>query len=106
MTSTYFYQTDLISTLLAIVVFALFSVPPGYVLSRISGLLDFRRQPLAWRLIISIPVSLSACPILAYWLDRMAGPPAVWFAFALCWAVFAIFIVRDARNGEIRFTSP
>jgi len=105
-TGAHFLRDDLTSTLVAAGLFSLFAVPPGYVLGWLTGLLHFRRQTLAWRFAISVPVSISAVPILAYWLDLVGGQVAVWIALALCWIAFAALFVGDARRGEIRFGRP
>ena len=106
MTSEHFFRSDVSSTLLAVVLFALFSIPLGYLLSWTAGLLNFRRLTLAWRLVVSIPVSLSAWPILAYCLDRLAGSVAVWLAFGLCGVAFLMILVSDTRRGETRLGLP
>jgi len=95
-------REDFISTVLASLLFSLFAVPPGYVLGWFSGLLDFRKQTLAWRFTISVPVSLSTVPIGAYWVDLMGGRVAVWGAFVVLWVMFGGLVVADARRGEIR----
>ncbi len=84
MPGAHFLRDDVISTLVAVVLFSLFAVPPGYVLGWLTGLLNFRRQSLAWRFAISVPVSISAVPILAYWLDKLGGSVAVWIACFRC----------------------
>jgi len=106
MTSEHFFRSDVSSTLLAVILFALFSIPLGYVLSWTTGLLNFRRLTLGWRLVVTIPVSLSACPVLAYSLDRLAGSVAVWLAFGLCTITFLILLVSDTHRGEIRLALP
>jgi len=106
MTTEHFLRSDVSSTVLAVILFALFSIPPGYLLGRTTGLLNFRRLTLAWRLVVSIPVSLSACPILAYCLDRLAGPIAVWMGFGLCAIAFLVLLVSDVFRGEIRLELP
>ena len=50
MGAAHFLRDDILSTVLATgLVSALFAIPPGYVLGWLTGLLDFRRQTLAWR---------------------------------------------------------
>lgn len=102
MSGAQFLRDDLISTVLATGLFTLFAVPPGYVLGWLTGFLNFRKQMLAWRFAISVPVSLSTVPIVAYWLDLMAGRVAVWAAFVVLWIVFTGLVVADACRGEIR----
>lgn len=104
MTGAHFLREDVNATLLAIALFSLFAIPPGYVLSRLTGVLDFRQLTLAWRLVVSIPVSLSAIPMLAYWLDLVSGRVAVWFFFVSLWVSFVVLILLDYRRGEIRFS--
>jgi len=102
MTAAHFLRDDFVSTLLAAGLFLLFAVPPGYILGWLTGLLDFRKQTLAWRFVISVPVSISVVPILAYWLDLLGGRPTVWTGFAIGWVVFAGVLVGDLRRNEIR----
>ena len=86
---------------LASVVAAFFALAPGYVLARAAGALDFRRRTVVWRCAISVVVSLSAVPILAYWLDLLGGPPAVWIGFSALAAVCVVLMASDMRRGEI-----
>ena len=66
----------------------------------------FRRQSLAWRFVISVPVSISNVPILAYWLDKLGGLAAVWISlFALLDRVRGS-LATDAYRGEIRLFGP
>jgi hypothetical protein len=104
MTGAHFLRDDLISTLLATTLFSLLAVPPGYMLGCLTGLLDFRRQTLAWRFVISVPVSISVVPILAYWLDLLGGRTSVWIALAVCWIGFAGVFFADARRGEFHLS--
>src|SRR6185503_3153029 len=102
MTGAHFLRDDFVSTLLAAGLFLLFAVPPGYILGWLTGLLDFRRLTPARRFVISVPVSISVVPILAYWLDLLGGGPTFWAAFAIVWVAFAGLMADDFRHGEIR----
>ena len=60
MTGAHFLRDDFVSTLLAAGLFLLFAVPQGYTLAWLTGLLDFRKLTLAWRFVISVPISIAS----------------------------------------------
>ena len=99
----HFLREDLISTFAAIGVSAFIAFIPGYVLSWIANILDFRSQTEGWRFVIAVPVSIAACPILAYWIDKLAGRMAVWAAFSVCWCGFAVLIISSLRKTGFRW---
>jgi len=65
-----FTVADLIQTTLATFVFALFFVPPGYLLGLASNAFGFRRSSAAEKLLFSVAFSISTTPILAVLLTR------------------------------------
>ena len=99
-------RQDLIVSLAATGLFTFIAFIPGYVLSWIADLLDFRSQTAGWRFVIAVPVSIAACPILAYWIDKLAGRTAVWVAFSLCWCGFAILMAGSIRRAGFRWRMP
>ena len=99
-------RQDLIATLVAAGLFTFIAFIPGYVLSWIADVLDFRSQTAGWRFVIAVPVSIAACPILAYWIDKLAGRTAVWVGFSLCWCGFAILLAGSIRRAGFRWRMP
>jgi len=102
----HFLREDLMGSLAAVGLFALIAFVPGYVISWIADVLDFRSQGAGWRFVIAVPVSIAACPILAYWIDKLAGRTAVWVAFSLCWCAFAILVARSFHRAGFRWRAP
>ena len=99
-------RADLDGTLIAICLFSLVAFVPGYVMSWVANVLDFRSQTAGWRFVISVPVSIAICPLLAYWVDGLADRAAVWTLFALCWLAFAVLFVAAISNRQIVFHLP
>src|SRR5262245_24335686 len=84
----HFTRDDAIGNLVATIAFPLILVIPGYVLAWASDVLDFRSLRPGWRFVISVPISVSVCPILAYLIDLVAGRSCIWLSAAVCWVIF------------------
>src|SRR6266403_1317120 len=103
---SHFMRADLVSALIAVCLFSLVAFVPGYVVSWVANVLDFRSQTAGWRFVISVPVSIAICPILANWVDSLVGRTWVWTAFVLCWLAFAALAhygdrrLPDGRSSE------
>ena len=70
-----FLAGDLWRTLAALCVFPLIVFVPGYAVARAANLFEFRERSAAFRCALSVPLSISLCPILVYLLGKFAPMP-------------------------------
>lgn len=89
-----FMLSDLFASLAAVSLYPLFVLVPGYTLAHWLNLFDFRRRTPAFRLSLSLPLSISVCPIAIYLTGRFASMASVWALFAAFWIAFAILLAR------------
>lgn len=89
-----FMLADLVHAVAAVCLYPLFVVVPGYVLAWAGDLFGFRRRTAPFQLALSLPLSISICPIAIYLVGRFASMTAVWGVFAAFWACFALLVVR------------
>ena len=94
---------DLAGCLKAICLFPLFVLAPGYAIAWLSGIFEFRQRTTAFRLALSIPLSIAICPIVTYLLGRFCGMAVVWTFYALCAVVFVATLRRLRVPREWRF---
>ena len=103
MTTPNFMLEDLSGSLRAIYLLPLFILIPGYTISWLCDLFEFRRRSGPFRLALSIPVSIAICPIVTYLLGRFGTMDAVWafyWASALGFAAIQLVTLRSgARLG-------
>src|SRR5579872_4389317 len=90
----HFTQADLLASLAAIGLYPLLLMIPGYVTGWLTGIFDFRRRTPAFRFALSIPLSISVCPILIYWTGRFASMRAVAAVLAATWIYFTVVLIR------------
>jgi hypothetical protein len=94
-----FTANDLAGTTLATLAFALFLLPPGYLLGWASNLLGFRQRGAAERLLISLVLSVATVPVLAVLAARLLTLPAAIAIFvALALAALALAASEIYRN--------
>jgi hypothetical protein len=94
---------DLYGSLKAICLFPVFLFIPGYVVAWWLDIFEFRRRTAAFRITLSVPLSVSLCPILTYLLARFAGMTAVWVFYAAAAAAFLVLVGlrwTGGRKGE------
>jgi hypothetical protein len=101
MTGPNFMVADIAATLGAVCLYPLFVFIPGYLAAWLGDLFDFRRRTLVFRVALSIPLSISLCPILTYLAGRFGSMQVVWLLYAACWIGFVPVIVRDLRQGAL-----
>ncbi len=102
MNSLSFTAQDIIGSLLAFWLFLLILVTPGYVIGRVFDLFNFKsRLPLV-RILISIVVSISVCPILIYLSYRLVGNWLVWLILFAFLAGFLGLIIAEWAHRDIR----
>ena len=92
-----FMAADLVQSVAALCLYPLFVFIPGYVLSWFADLFDFRRRSNAFRIALSVTVSISICPIVIYLVGRFASMTAVWCLFAALWLCFLPIAYRSLR---------
>lgn len=105
MTLTNFTARDIAATPVAFVLLALFVVIPGYVLGALADVFEFQRRSLPARLAIAVCLSVSVIPIVTYW-NWSYLPSAPWAACAISWFVFAVLLVRQARQHPVSARRP
>jgi hypothetical protein len=93
-----FMLDDVAGCLKAICLFPLFVLVPGYAIAWLCDLFEFRCRTTAFRLAVSIPLSIAICPIVTYLLGRFCGMAAVWSFFAAACCMFLIAIFRGPRR--------
>ena len=99
-----FMAADLAACALAFAVFFLLALVPGYVLGWWGNLLEFRRQRGVVQAALSIPLSISLCPIVDYLLGRWFSVAAVWAFYGLLWFAFLCLArewLRAARRPQL-----
>jgi hypothetical protein len=93
-----FMLSDLLRSLAAVSIAPLFLFVPGFVLGWLANLFDFRRRSAAFRIALSVPLSISVCPIVVYLAGRYASMLSVWLVFATLWACFLAIAVPRLRG--------
>src|SRR5437868_4746980 len=89
-------RADLLGSLQAIALFPLFVLVPGYAAAWALQLFDFRSRSTAFRLALSIPLSIALCPILTYLTARFLSMQAVWVIYG----VAAFYFIATLRRGR------
>ena len=92
-----FTISDLRATLAACALFPLFVFVPGYVAAWLLDLFAFRRRTPLFRLALSIPLSISLCPIVVYLLGSLVSMSAVAWLFYALWLGFLALSSAPAR---------
>jgi len=93
-----FMLEDVAGCLKEIGVFPLFIVTPGYAIAWLGDLFEFRRRTAAFRMALSVPLSIAICPIVTHLLGRFLGMGAVWIFYAAAAFAFLGAIVRTPRG--------
>ena len=99
-----FMLGDLCRSVAAFCLFPLFVFVPGYVLAWICNLFEFRHRTAAFQAALSVPLSISLCPIVVYLAGRFFSMAVVWTIFGVVWVWFAAIAIRQAR--KVRGLSP
>jgi hypothetical protein len=85
---------DIAGCAIAVCLFPLFVLVPGYAIAWWTSLFDFRRRTLAFQLALSIPLSIAICPAVTYFAERAGSMTAVWALYAVSWICAAIVAAR------------
>ncbi len=94
-----FTASDTLLSTAAFLLFGIFLVPPGYALGWLLDLASFRKQPVHWRILISLPLSIALTPILVYLIGRFSMGWPIWLLYGALF-VLAAFTFR-ARNLHV-----
>lgn len=94
-----FMLDDVAGILRAIALFPLFIVIPGYAIAWWVDLLEFRRRTAAFRVCVSVPLSLALCPALTYLAGRISMA-AVWSLYGVLCIAFVAAFLRARRSGS------
>jgi hypothetical protein len=97
-----FMLADIEGSLVAVCLFPLFVMAPGYAVAWLTDLFAFRRRTLAFQLALSVPLSIAICPALTYLAGRCGSMTAVWALYAATWAyALAVTAPRFRRRGSL-----
>jgi hypothetical protein len=99
MNSLSFTLQDIIGSLLAFLLFPLVMLLPGYVIGWIFNLFRFRERLLFVRVLFSLVLSISICPILIYLPYRLVSVTLVWLMLIAFVIVFIWLIMLESRSG-------
>jgi hypothetical protein len=96
-----FMVQDLSGSLIAIALFPLFVLIPGYVLAGLLDLFDFRNRTSAFRLCLAAVLSIAICPILTYLAARFISLNAVWAFYAATALALPFLLVRRRERPRL-----
>jgi hypothetical protein len=94
----HFMLEDIAGCLRAICLFPLVVLIPGYAIAWLANLFEFRERGAAFRLAMSVPLSIAICPIATFLLGTFCGPAGVWGFYAAAGVGFVFAVVRGPRG--------
>jgi hypothetical protein len=97
-----FMLEDLAGALKAVCLFPIFLFFPGYVAAWLLDLFDFRRRTFAFRVALSLPLSIGLGPILTFLLAHYATFRAVWVFYSAAFVLFFVLLAFDAAKRRLR----
>jgi hypothetical protein len=98
MPAHHFTAADLRACATGFLLFPLYGFVPGYVAAWLLDLFSFRRRTVPFRAALSIPLSISVCPITVYLVSRFVSMTAVAWMFGTLWLAFAVIVAREPRR--------
>ena len=99
-----FTVADLVQTTLATLAFALFLLPPGYLLGLASNLFGMRRRSAGEQLLFSLGFSIAVTPIVAVLLIRISSYKVTRSSFLLLALVSVFALVRRLPRASAMFS--
>lgn len=99
-----FTVADLVQTTLATLAFALFFLPPGYLLGLASNLFGMRRRSAGEQLLFSLGFSIAVTPIVAVLLIRISSYKVTLSSFLLLALVSVFALVRRLPRASAMFS--
>ena len=97
---------DVSRCVIAVILFPLFLIVPGYVVAYHLNLFQFRQMGTLWRAVAALPLSIGIAPIFVYLAWRSLGIGAVWCLMALVWVTFAHIVIVDRGGRRQRVPRP
>lgn len=91
----FFFVSDLIGTVIGLILGVLFFVMPGFVFGWWLDLLGFRSQPPRAKLILCVPFSLAVMPIFLYLFLRIFTIEVVWLVLSSLWLAAVVAIRKS-----------
>src|SRR5207248_3269672 len=85
----------LLTSLAGICLYPLLVFIPGYAIAWLANLFGFRRRTPEFRVALSIPLSISTCPISIYLIGRFVSMPAVAAVLVAASVGFAVLLIRN-----------
>ena len=98
-----FMAADVVAILEGCCLFFLLMVPPGYALGWITGVFQFRKRTLPFRMVSSVPLSIAIGPIFCYTVGRWVSLDAV-LAGYLCIGLFSLLLAKRFRWAAVRLS--
>ncbi len=98
--------TDILGALEAAALFALFLLPPGFLLAYASDVLGFRKSSAAERFLVSVVLSISISPVLAVLLVRFFSLTVAVSVFLLASAASIVLVGRELFKASGKSWSP
>lgn len=86
---------DLLLSLLALAIYPLFLLIPGYVLGWGTNVLDFHKRRLIVRLLIGNVLSVAIFPFITYILLFVANFSVVWIFYISLWGIFIWLMIPE-----------
>ncbi len=103
LTATQFMLQDLALSAIALLLFPLFLLMPGYVLGWLINLFDFRQRRLVTRLLLGIVLSCAVFPSLTFLIGHIFSLHLAWALYVPIWAVFAFLIWPEVRRAKLPY---
>jgi hypothetical protein len=86
------------------VFFSLLAFIPGFVIGWSLDLVAFRSRGLVHQCLLSIPLSISICPVLTYLSELGPGRALTWALHGALWAGFAAIQIATTLRRPFRST--
>lgn len=93
-----FTLQDIFDSLLAFLIFPLVLLFPGYVISYVLNLFDFKRRRLLTKYIIAIVTSVAVVPVLFYLLDLFFPFYLILFTLAVVFVAYILIVIRGHKR--------
>jgi hypothetical protein len=97
-------RDDLVGVALAILLFGLLFIPPGFAIAWAFDLLDFRASSPGWRMVVGLAVSVSMVTAIEFLLWTYLGIAAVWIFHLIALAAFIGLVFRSPWAAFPRWT--
>ena len=96
-----FMCTDIGLAFIASAIFPLYLVSPGYLLAWLGNFFEFRNRRLITQLLISVVISVSILPAIAYLIGKFVGFDFVNVILVMTFIVFLYLVVGKVRSQPV-----